>query len=640
MVLLILIISCSKRKCFEESAKYLLPFQADYDAYNVDPENVWNSSTEDDCFVTNTEKENQDEGRDTTDNIRIVAVSGGVSAAETVVMESRGAVATAADATLSTNVKVIEPKDMVQIASTKGAIYIEKSNLPQLGKYEEHVQILPRGDSDVKFKCKFCDKMFMGQGAQGELSAQERIKLHIEAHLTSTQSRKSGPNILKRGNSVANTAPHISSNQQAVPSAVPAPLAVFTSPPVETSLIESVMTMAQSSNKTEAVTTGKEQVEKGYFSGYCMEYMTKNGNSLQCKLCGKIYSESSRHAIKRHLQTMHSIEVPSVSLPTAASLPNMWQCKFCSDMFPPGSIQVMECHLMVNHADKLDPSSPLWSKNQTMASSIPQVQRVHSDTTMTSSVPEVSPATQSNESDSSTDALYSVDTVKCKFCGEMFVKASLADLQKHLLSQHGDIIDPNTMVQIKPQKPVDNTQIFIPPNTSVTPEASYENPAPAAGQPVQEQTALSYAGSVPQAALAGQTPSSANVNVPFTPMDQNVTIVTNELEQSARSNIDPNMLKSLVTRLQEFSPFVEVVHDKFGPGYKCRLCGKTYSSSALSPVRRHLIQFHAAAGHTYQGIQVPNNTRTETVSASNRVSVISNQKTKATSLTWVQTNRG
>ena len=145
MVLLILIISCSKRKFFEESAKYLLPFQADYDAYNVDPENVWNSSTEDDSFVTNTEKENQDEGRDTTDNIRIVAVSGGVSAAETVVMESRGAVATAADATLSTNVKVIEPKDMVQIASAKGAIYIEKSNLPQLGKYEEHVQILPRG---------------------------------------------------------------------------------------------------------------------------------------------------------------------------------------------------------------------------------------------------------------------------------------------------------------------------------------------------------------------------------------------------------------------------------------------------------------------------------------------------------------
>ena len=119
----------------------MLPFQADYDAYNVDPENLWNSSIEDDSFVTNTGKENQDEGRDTTDNIRIVSVSGGVSAAETVVMESRGAVATAADATLSTNVKVIEPKDMVQIASTKGAIYIEKSNLPQLGKYEEHVQI-------------------------------------------------------------------------------------------------------------------------------------------------------------------------------------------------------------------------------------------------------------------------------------------------------------------------------------------------------------------------------------------------------------------------------------------------------------------------------------------------------------------
>ena len=268
---------------------------------------------------------------------------------------------------------------------------------------------------------------------------------------------------------------------------------------------------------------------------------------------------------------------------------------------------------MVNHADKLDPSSPLWSKNQTMASSIPQVQQVQSDTKMTSSVPKVSPTTQPNESDSSTETLYNIETVKCKFCGEMFVKATLADLQKHLLSQHGDIIDPNTMAQIKPQKQVDNTQVFIPPGTSVAPETSYTNPLTATGQPVQEQTVLNYVGNISHPDILGQTSSSANINVPFTPMDQNVTIVKDELDQSAR-NIDPNLLKSLVNRLQEFSPFVEVVHDKFGPGYKCRLCGKTYSSSALSPIRRHLVQFHAAHGHTYQGLVIPNNTRADAVS--------------------------
>ena len=308
----------------------MLPFQTDYDAYNVYD---WDSSIEDDSFVTNAVQENQDEGGNAIENIRIVSVSGGVNAAETVAIESSIAVTTAADAVVSQSVKVIEPIEMVQIASAKGAIYVEKSNLPQLGKYEEHVQIFPRGDSDVKFKCKFCDKMFTGQGAQGELSAQERIKLHIEAHLARIQSRKSGPNILKRGNSVTNAAPHIPSNQQEVSSRVPAPLVVFSSSPVETSFNESLMTIAQSSNQTDTVTTGGE---KGYFSGYCMEYMKKNSNSLQCKLCGKIYSESSRHAIKRHLQTMHSIEVSSVSLPAAASLPNMWRCKFCSDMFPPG----------------------------------------------------------------------------------------------------------------------------------------------------------------------------------------------------------------------------------------------------------------------------------------------------------------
>ena len=586
----------------------------------MDLEDACDLSVEDASFVSNTENENQQEGGDIAERILIVSVSGGVSAEETVVMVPSVTVTTGADASLSQNVKIIEPKEMVQIASAKGAIFIEKSNLPQLGKYEEHVQILPRGDSDVKFKCKFCDKMFMGQGAQGELSAQERIKLHIEAHLAGIQSRKSGPNILKRGNSATNAAPHITSNQQEASSAVPAPLVVFTSPPVETSFNESLMTMAQSSNQTETVTSGKEQMEKGYQSGYCMEYMKKNGNTLQCKLCGKIYSESSRHAIKRHLQTVHSIEIPSASLPTSTNIPNMWQCKFCSDMFPPGSIQVMECHLMVNHADKLDPSSPLWSKNQTMASSIPQIQQ--SNTIMTSSLPKVSPTVQSNESDSSTDTLYSVETVKCKFCGEMFVKASLADLQKHLLSQHGDIIDPNTMAQIKPQKPVDSTQILIPPSTPVAPDASYENPVTAALQPVQEQTALSYAANVQQPAIVSPTSSSANINVPFSLMDQNVTIVKDELDQSAR-NIDPSTFKSLVNRLQEFSPFVEVVHDKFGPGYKCRLCGKTYSSSALSPIRRHLVQFHAAAGHTYQGIRIPINTRAETVSSFSRGFVLS-----------------
>ena len=588
----------------------------------MDLEDAWNLSTEDNSFVSNTENENQEEGGDTTEKIRIVSVSGGVSTKETVVMESSLTVTTPTDASLSQTGKVIEPKEMVQIASAKGAIYVEKSNLPQLGKYEEHVQILPRGDADVKFKCKFCDKMFTGQGAQGELSAQERIKLHVEAHLSSIYSRKSGPNILKRGNSATDATPHIASNQQESSSAVPAPLAVFTSPPVETSFSENLMTMAQSSNQTETVTTGKEQMEKGYHSGYCMEYMKKNGNTLQCKLCGKIYSESSRHAIKRHLQTVHSIEIPSASLPTSASLPNMWQCKFCSDMFPPGSIQVMECHLMVNHADKLDPSSPLWSKNQTMTSSIPQVQQVQSNTMMTSSLPKVSPTIQSNESDSSTDTLYSVETVKCKFCGEMFVRASLADLQKHLLSQHGDIIDPNTMAQIKPQKPVDSTQVLIPPGTPVAPDVSYENPLTAVGQPVQEQTALSYAANIQQPVILGQTSNNANTNVPFALMDQNVTIVKDELDQSAR-NIEPNTFKSLVNRLQEFSPFVEVVHDKFGPGYKCRLCGKTYSSSALSPIRRHLVQFHAAAGHTYQGIRIPINTRAETVSSLNRGFVLS-----------------
>ena len=579
----------------------------------MDLEDTWDLTIEDDSSVSNTESENHEDGGDTTEKIRIVSVSGGVSAEETVVMAPSVTVTTAADASLSQNVKIIEPKEMVQIPSAKGAIYIEKSNLPQLGKYEEHVQILPRGDSDVKFKCRFCDKMFTGQGAQGELSAQERIKLHIEAHLATIQSRKSGPTILKRGNCATNAAPHIASNQQETLSAVPAPLVVFTSSPVETSFNESLMTMAQSSNQTETVTTGKEQMEKGYHFGYCMEYMKKNGNSLQCKLCGKVYSESSRHAIKRHLQTMHSIETPSASLPTSASVPNMWQCKFCSDMFPPGSIQVMECHLMVNHADKLDPSSPLWSKNQTMTSSTPQLQQVQSNTMMTSSIPKVSPPIQLNESDISTDTLYSVETVKCKFCGEMFVKASLADLQKHLLSKHGDIIDPNTMAQIKPQKPVDSTQVLIPPSTQVASDVSYENPVTAAGQPVQEQTAISYAANVQQPVILGQTSSSANADVPFALMDQNVAIVKDELDQSAR-NMDPNTFKSLVNRLQEFSPFVEVVHDKFGPGYKCRLCGKTYSSSALSPIRRHLVQFHAAAGHTYQGIRIPTNTRAETVS--------------------------
>ncbi len=60
---------------------------------------------------------------------------------------------------------------------------------------------------------------------------------------------------------------------------------------------------------------------------------------------------------------------------------------------------------------------------------------------------------------------------------------------------------------------------------------------------------------------------------------------------------------ALVHRLQEYEPFVQIVTDKFGPGFRCRLCGKTYSSSALSPIRRHLGQFHAGA--TYQGIPVP-----------------------------------
>ena len=611
-----------------------MQFQAACDFYGVDLDELKKEIPE--METTDSEMAEMREQDDSIDQIKITSVSGGLN--EDLI--EAGMV----DTIHSQKLTVIEPKELVQVSSSSGDMYVEKSEVSLLQDYEQHVEILPRGGS-LKYKCKFCGKVFFGPGSQGELSGQVRIMNHIIAHLNRLKKRKAGPNILKR-----RTAQQVIPNQPQVNPVVLAPVAILTpevqsiAHRVEEDLTSYMNYIEKNNNNTVTCRLcGNTYLEnsvnaiKGHMQGIHfkedrvhklaghMQYIEKNTNSrytVKCKLCNiQLPNSVNKKAVKSHLQTIHCIDVEE----TAPTVPNMWQCKFCSEMFTPGSIQAMEQHLLQQHAEALEPDSPLL-KTQTETSQAPQMQISEQ---VTPSVSQVATVTQLVQSDTSPDlSTYNMDTVKCKFCGEMFVKASLVDLQKHLLSQHQNVIDPNTMAEIRTTNAVDESPPITIPSATVQPTVSEtqmlnERVAAAVSQTIQEQVLISHSGSViPQShitlSVGNQsvnlpcTSSSPQTNVQFTSIEPNTSHGEESVLHSVPS-IHPKVMKVLITRLQAYVPFVEIVRDKFGPGYKCRLCGKTYSSSALSPIRRHLVQFHASSGHSYQGLEIPTGVKPETV---------------------------
>ncbi len=618
--------------------------------------------------------------------------------------------------------------EIVHVQTTKGVVEVDKANLPHFSKYQEHIDILPQGNLDLKYQCKLCCKVFAGAGSKEDLGAAERIVKHIDGHmqrkLIVSNSKSGAPNILKRSKSspenltpalpapagqpvqyeeyisvvpgenadlryqcrlcsasftgaaskedfgaVAKIVRHVDSHMQrkVTPSSNTVasqenPILVqaivsrtddaMSAPLVEKSATNQTENISAVRLAQSAVTSQKAKHAYGSFS----QFMVREADgAMLCRLCGKAYAESSRNAFRRHLQTVHSLnETPS---PEPAQpqpppqqpvltpvLQNMWQCKFCAAMFPPGNIRNMEDHLHTQHARDLNPNSPLLARTPGKA--------------VTSPAHAPSPASSA---------------LQCKFCGEIFPKATVMELKRHLQSRHRDKVDLATLAQVggasvqtSTLTPVGASGGLPAPGvrtgslgvsavvspvadvtgvTNVTPAANTtalnQRVAAAVSQTLAQQAASTGLDSVnfPRAhiSLSVNTPNAAVMaqSGPAVFQSGTTTIATTNTTMTAENNktmagdgggivllqqgssspcaeshgphvpLEAAMLVALVSRLQEYEPFVQIVSDKFGPGYKCRLCGKMYSSSALSPIRRHLTQMHQ--GDTYRGLTVPNN---------------------------------
>ncbi len=346
----------------------------------------------------------------------------------------------------------------VKLTTPRGVLEVDRSALPFLGDCDQYMDILLRGDSmELKFQCKLCCRVFSGEGTHDMIG--DRLQKHIEGHLQ-TKMRHAQT----KGIPAHQVTPLFSAKQGDSPQHHPLPLtpsggfqgdtagavAYATSPQQPMSIQHSDAASLQKST---------DHVIPAPARSYS-DFMNKipGTNTVKCKLCHKTYSRTSWIAIKRHLQSVHKVletgqlapkspESRKPRTPKAPVVQNMWQCKFCSAMFPPGSIRAMEEHLKNNHAQELDPSSPLLAKSPPAADATvpPTVASYPSASAVASVAPPTVQGVSSEQQWRNTSAqdLYTADMFKCRFCGQVFEHATVLDLQRHLLAKHGDIVDPD-----------------------------------------------------------------------------------------------------------------------------------------------------------------------------------------------------